>query len=387
MTERAHVHRFARALLACLALALAGPGSAFAAAAGTDDGRPRASAAREGSGLAGAEGASRAGRAAESAEEEGSERERGPEEPSRESEAEPQSDDESASEAREGSGPAALADRDSSALRDSIRREVRSATEGIKDSVRREVRSATEGIGDSVRRDVGSRPERTGRRARDGGDPAPPSQGRRRGEAPRDGARDLGEGDEVRISASGGEPIDLDSRDNRQIYLGRTATVRGVVPSRRPGREVVLEAYSSRGRWVEVDRDITDRNGRFSMTWKPGYAGHRYVRVRRSNSTASTRPSRIRTLYVYRKRVASWYGPGFYGNRTACGQTFTSRLVGVAHRSLPCGYRVTIRYNDRYRTVRVVDRGPYVRGRHFDLTEALRNYLGFDGVDTVRATA
>ena len=387
MTERADAHRFARALraalLACLALALAGPG--FASAAGTDDGRPRASAAREGSGLAGAEGASRAGRAAESAEEEGSER--GPEEPSRESEAEPQSDDESASEAREGSGPAALADRDSSALRDSIRREVRSATEGIKDSVRREVRSATEGIGDSVRRDVGSRPERTGRRARDGGDPAPPSQGRRRGEAPRDGARDLGEGDEVRISASGGEPIDLDSRDNRQIYLGRTATVRGVVPSRRPGREVVLEAYSSRGRWVEVDRDITDRNGRFSMTWKPGYAGHRYVRVRRSNSTASTRPSRIRTLYVYRKRVASWYGPGFYGNRTACGQTFTSRLVGVAHRSLPCGYRVTIRYNDRYRTVRVVDRGPYVRGRHFDLTEALRNYLGFDGVDTVRATA
>ena len=388
MTERADAHRFARALraalLACLALALAGPG--FASAAGTDDGRPRASAAREGSGLAGAEGASRAGRAAESAEEEGSERERGPEEPSRESEAEPRSDDESASEAREGSGPAARADRDSSALRDSIRREVRSATEGIKDSVRREVRSATEGIGDSVRRDVGSRPERTGRRARDGGAPAPPSQGRRRGEAPRDGARDLGEGDEVRISASGGEPIDLDSRDNRQIYLGRTATVRGVVPSQRPGREVVLEAYS-RGRWVEVDRDITDENGRFSMTWKPGYAGHRYVRVRRTNPASTESPSGIRTLYVYRKRVASWYGPGFYGNRTACGQTFTSRLMGVAHRSLPCGYIVTIRYNGRYRTVPVVDRGPYVRGRDFDLTEALRNYLGFDGVDTVRATA
>ncbi|MEJ7657452.1 MAG: RlpA-like double-psi beta-barrel domain-containing protein [Thermoleophilaceae bacterium] len=314
---------------------------------------------------------SRAGRAAESSEHEASERERRRGEPSGESKAQPPSDEESAGEAREGSGPTALADRDSSALRDSIRREVRSATEGI---------------GDSVRRDVGSRPERTGRRARDGGDPAPPSQGRRRGEAPRDGARDLGEGDEVRISASGGEPIDLDSRDNRQIYLGRTATVRGVVPSQRPGREVVLEAFSG-GRWVKVDRDITDENGRFSMTWKPGYAGHRYVRVRRSNSTASTRPSRIRTLYVYRKRVASWYGPGFYGNRTACGQTFTSRLVGVAHRSLPCGYRVTIRYNDRYRTVRVVDRGPYVRGRHFDLTEALRNYLGFDGVDTVRATA
>jgi rare lipoprotein A (peptidoglycan hydrolase) len=188
------------------------------------------------------------------------------------------------------------------------------------------------------------------------------------------------------VSASADEGINLDGRDNRQIYLGRTATVRGVVPSKRPGREVVLEAYSG-GRWVEVDRDVTDENGRFSMTWKPGYAGRRSVRVRRTNPQSTEPPSGIRTLYVYRKRVASWYGPGFYGNRTACGQTFTSRLLGVAHRSLPCGYLVTIRYNGRYKTVPVVDRGPYVSGRQFDLTEALRNYLGFDGVDTIRATA
>jgi hypothetical protein len=386
LTERADAHRFARALraalLACLALALAGPG--FASAAGTDDGRPRASAAREGSGLAGAEGASRAGHAAESWEDEGSERERRRGEPSGESEAQPQSDEESADEAREGSGPAALADRDSSALRDSIRRDVRSATEGIKDSVRRDVRSATQGIADSVRRDFESRSEGIERGVRDGGgEPNRTSGDGGRDEAPRDGA---GDGDASRVSVLADESINLDGRDNRQIYLGRTATVRGVVPSQRPGREVVLEAYS-RGRWVEVDRDITDENGRFSMTWKPGYAGHRYVRVRRTNPASTESPSGIRTLYVYRKRVASWYGPGFYGNRTACGQTFTSRLMGVAHRSLPCGYIVTIRYNGRYRTVPVVDRGPYVRGRDFDLTEALRNYLGFDGVDTVRATA
>jgi rare lipoprotein A len=85
--------------------------------------------------------------------------------------------------------------------------------------------------------------------------------------------------------------------------------------------------------------------------------------------------------------VASWCGPGFYGNRTACGQTFTSQLLGVAHRTLPCGTRVTIRYNGRAITVPVVDRGPYVRGRDSDLTEATRNHLGFDGVDTIWATA
>jgi hypothetical protein len=384
LTERAHVHRFARALLACLALALAGPGSAFAAAEGTDDGRSRASAALEDSDLAGAEGASRAGRAAESSEHEASERERRRGEPSGESKAQPPSDEESAGEAREGSGPTALADRDSSALRDSIRRNVRSATEGIGDSVRRNVRSATEGIGDSVRRNVESRSKGIERRVRDGGGESGRTSGDGgRDEAPRDGA---GDGDASRVSVLADGSINLDGRDNRQIYLGRTATVRGVVPSQRPGREVALEAFSG-GRWVKVDRDITDENGRFSMTWKPGYAGHRYVRVRRTNPASTESPSGIRTLYVYRKRVASWYGPGFYGNRTACGQTFTSRLMGVAHRSLPCGYIVTIRYNGRYRTVPVVDRGPYARGRDFDLTEALRNYLGFDGVDTVRATA
>jgi rare lipoprotein A (peptidoglycan hydrolase) len=68
----------------------------------------------------------------------------------------------------------------------------------------------------------------------------------------------------------------------------------------------------------------------------------------------------------------SWYGPGLYGNGTACGQTLTRSLVGVAHRSLPCGTRVTFRNpaNGRTITVRVVDRGPYVSGRLWDLTGA-----------------
>jgi len=66
----------------------------------------------------------------------------------------------------------------------------------------------------------------------------------------------------------------------------------------------------------------------------------------------------------------SWYGPGFYGHRTACGQTLTKGLLGVAHKTLPCGTRVTFRNpsNGRTITVRVVDRGPYVAGRQWDLT-------------------
>ena len=64
----------------------------------------------------------------------------------------------------------------------------------------------------------------------------------------------------------------------------------------------------------------------------------------------------------------SWFGPHLYGNGTACGQTLTKALVGVAHRTLPCGTLVTFRYGGRTVTVPVVDRGPFVSGRTWDLT-------------------
>ncbi|MGZ8515306.1 MAG: septal ring lytic transglycosylase RlpA family protein, partial [Candidatus Limnocylindrales bacterium] len=61
----------------------------------------------------------------------------------------------------------------------------------------------------------------------------------------------------------------------------------------------------------------------------------------------------------------SWYGPEFYGKRTACGYAMTQQLLGVAHRSLPCGTLITFRNpaNGRTVTVPVVDRGPYVYSR------------------------
>lgn len=67
----------------------------------------------------------------------------------------------------------------------------------------------------------------------------------------------------------------------------------------------------------------------------------------------------------------SWYGPGFYGQHTACGQILTTTLLGVANRTLPCGTLVTFRNprNGLTVTVPVVDRGPYVAGRQWDLTK------------------
>ena len=91
-------------------------------------------------------------------------------------------------------------------------------------------------------------------------------------------------------------------------------------------------------------------------------------------------------LNVYRFAQASWYGPGLYGGHLACGGTLTPGTLGVANKSLPCGAKVTLRYHGRSVRVPVVDRGPYVAGREFDLTAATKDRLGFAGHGYVLAT-
>jgi rare lipoprotein A (peptidoglycan hydrolase) len=83
-----------------------------------------------------------------------------------------------------------------------------------------------------------------------------------------------------------------------------------------------------------------------------------------------------------RNQAASWYGPGFFGNRTACGKKLTKAMVGVAHKKLPCGTRVTFAYQGRWVRAKVVDRGPYIKGRKWDLTQALAERLGTTAVGT-----
>ncbi len=93
------------------------------------------------------------------------------------------------------------------------------------------------------------------------------------------------------------------------------------------------------------------------------------------------------------KALATWYGPGFYGRRTACGQTLTSIVVGVANRSLPCGTLVRLRYGSHTAVVPVIDRGPYGRiGAEWDLTTGAASALGVTetvcvGARVVGATA
>jgi rare lipoprotein A len=70
--------------------------------------------------------------------------------------------------------------------------------------------------------------------------------------------------------------------------------------------------------------------------------------------------------------MASWYGPGFHGKRTASGERFDMNDLTAAHRTLPFGTRLRVRnmVNGREVVVRINDRGPRVRGRVIDLSKA-----------------
>jgi Putative peptidoglycan binding domain/Lytic transglycolase len=94
--------------------------------------------------------------------------------------------------------------------------------------------------------------------------------------------------------------------------------------------------------------------------------------------------TRPKLLALMRLRRATWYGPGLYGNRTACGQTLRRSTLGVAHRTLPCGTPVTFYHRGRFVTVTVIDRGPFRSGVEWDLTAAAAKSLGMAATSRLR---
>ena len=82
--------------------------------------------------------------------------------------------------------------------------------------------------------------------------------------------------------------------------------------------------------------------------------------------------------------VASWYGPGFHGNKTANGERYDMHQLTAAHRTLPLGSIAVVRSlsTDRQVTIRINDRGPFARGRVLDLSLAGAQALGMTGAGT-----
>jgi len=88
-------------------------------------------------------------------------------------------------------------------------------------------------------------------------------------------------------------------------------------------------------------------------------------RVRASSRLPSPSPS-----LSHQRGMASFYGGSFIGRKTACGEIYDGDSLTAAHRTLPMGTRVKVKNlrNGREVTVRINNRGPYVRGRVIDLS-------------------
>jgi len=172
------------------------------------------------------------------------------------------------------------------------------------------------------------------------------------------------------------------------VLDGQAATVTGTLQALArlgglPGRIVTLQALG-RNRWSTVARTRTGPKGRFQLRYITRSTGSERVRLRfagAANMLGAHR--RLGQLNVYRLAEASWYGGG---GSLACGGSLTGATMGVANKTLPCGTLVTLRYGGRSVRVPVVDRGPYVAGREFDLTQATKQALGFGDTGEVWST-
>ena len=131
------------------------------------------------------------------------------------------------------------------------------------------------------------------------------------------------------------------------------------------------------GTWSAVTETAADGDGNFAAAWPGDQAGTFTVRAipEGDGASASSAPS-VAQVTVFRPARATWYGPGFYGRRLACGDRLTTTTIGVAHRTLPCGTPVLVFFRGRSLLVPVVDRGPFANGASYDLTAATAQALG-----------
>lgn len=187
--------------------------------------------------------------------------------------------------------------------------------------------------------------------------------------------------------------------------LSRHLTFTGTAPASDAGQTVVIERSPTGmpGSWVATAKAVVRSGGSFTAAWKATQSGQLAIEAVVVSPSATTADARSRqaapspstapsgpstsplTITVYRPAVATFYGPGFYGHRTACGQRLHRGTLGVASRTLPCGTKVSIIYFGREITVPVIDRGPYGNHASWDLTMATAQALGITETSRIGA--
>jgi rare lipoprotein A len=154
--------------------------------------------------------------------------------------------------------------------------------------------------------------------------------------------------------------------------LRTVARFRGTTPA---GGTVAIERFDDATlTWIAVASATAAADGTYVATWRGDRVGTHRVRAVLASGGQAVAASVTPELgiTVHRPATATWYGPSFYGRRTACGQRMSRTQVAVL-------------YKGRRITVPVVDRGPFADGAQWDLTAATAQALGFEHTDRVGA--
>jgi hypothetical protein len=173
--------------------------------------------------------------------------------------------------------------------------------------------------------------------------------------------------------------------------LSKRMQFSGSVPASDAGKTIVIErnGHETGWSWEPTVSTTARSDGSFSASWATDHIGRFGIRVviGDPNVASAAAASPAMTVTVYRPSVATQYGPGFFGRRTACGHVLEQGMLGVANRTLKCGEKVAIYYNGRTLIVPVIDRGPYANNADWDLTMATGRALGITGTATIGAVS
>jgi hypothetical protein len=192
------------------------------------------------------------------------------------------------------------------------------------------------------------------------------------------------------VSASG-NGVTITTRAGALLRNGLQFT--GSAPSSDAGKMIEIERFGAKTGWTwqPTAQARVGSGGSFSAVWRTDHIGRFSIRavIQQPGGTAASASGGwpAVTVVVYRPSIATLYGPGFYGQKTACGVTLRRNTIGLANRTLPCGTPVAIEYNGKTITVPVIDRGPYANGADWDLTMATGQTLGMDTTATIGAVS
>ena len=168
--------------------------------------------------------------------------------------------------------------------------------------------------------------------------------------------------------------------------LGHTLRFRGAVGAEQAGRTLQIQRQVAGGAWTQTATATVAPDGTFLARWRTDEIGSFAVRalIAGTQAQAADAAPLTTSVTVYRPARATWFGPGFYGKHTACGQVHEPR---AARRRPPHAARAARRSRSSSPASRspcpVIDRGPFANGARYDLTSAIAQAVGMTETSTI----